>query len=70
MTSTIVLSPEARRQLDEIYDYIAEEASPAIALRFTDAILAQLEELRDFPNLGTMRDDIFTDSGRSDFAGA
>jgi toxin ParE1/3/4 len=54
----IVLAPEARAQLDELYDYIAEAASPAIALRFTDAILGQLEELRDFPSLGTIRDDI------------
>jgi plasmid stabilization system protein ParE len=27
-------------------------------LRFTDAILDLLEELRDFPNRGTMRDDL------------
>jgi toxin ParE1/3/4 len=54
----IVLSPEARAHLDDLYDYIADAASPATALRFTDALIDQLEVLRDFPNLGTSRDDI------------
>lgn len=58
MSHTIVVSPEARKQLDDLYDYIAEAASSVTALRFTDAILDLLEELRDFPNRGTMRDDL------------
>ncbi len=58
MSHEIVVSPEARAQLDNLYDYIAEAASAATAFRFTNAILDQLESLRDFPNVGTRRDDI------------
>jgi len=54
----IVVSDEARAQLDDLYDYIAAAASPDTALRFNSAILDQLESLRDFPNVGTPRDDI------------
>jgi len=54
----IVFSTEARAQLDDLYDYIAAAASPATALRFNNAILDQLESLRDFPNVGTLRGDI------------
>lgn len=60
MTRRIVLSPAAQAQLDDLYDYIADAASPAAALRFTDAILNQLEALRDFPNVGTARDDLLS----------
>ena len=58
MRRAIVLSNEARAQLDDLYDYIAEAASSDTALRFTSALLDQLETLRDFPNVGTQRDDI------------
>ena len=58
MSHKIILSVEARRQLDELYDYIAVAASPVTALRFNDALLDQLETLRDFPNLGAPRDDV------------
>jgi toxin ParE1/3/4 len=58
VSHTIVVSPAARAQLDDLYDYIAAAASPATALRFTGAILDRLEELRDFPDRGTMRHDL------------
>jgi plasmid stabilization system protein ParE len=58
LSRRIVVSPEARAQLDDLYDYIAAAASPATALRFNNAILDQLDSLRDFPNVGTLRDDI------------
>lgn len=58
MSHAIILSPEARAQLDALYDYIATAASANIALRFSDAILDQIESLRDFPNRGVARDDI------------
>ena len=58
MSHKIVVSDEARAQLDDLYDYIAAAASPDTALRFNSAILDQLESLRDFPNVGTPRDDI------------
>ena len=37
MPYTIVFTPEAETQLTELYSYIAAEASPDIAARFTDA---------------------------------
>ena len=58
MSHKIVVSPEARAQLDALYDYIAAKASADIALRFNDALLDQIDQLRDFPNRGTIRDDI------------
>jgi len=54
----LVLAPEAREQLDDLYDYIAGEASPAAARQFTDAIVDRLDLLRDFPNVGAPRDDV------------
>jgi len=54
----IVLAPEAHGQLDELYDYIAAQASASTALRFIDAILDRLELLKDFPDAGARRDDI------------
>jgi len=56
----IVVSPEARSQLDDLYDHIAAAASPATALRFINAVLDQLDALRDFPRVGTQRGDILT----------
>ena len=58
MNRAIVLSAEAQAQLNDLYDHIAAAASPAIALHFTNAILDQLETLRDFPYLGISREDI------------
>jgi plasmid stabilization system protein ParE len=54
----IVVSPEARAHLDDLYSYIAAAASPLTALRFIDAILDRCETLKDFPNVGIQRDDI------------
>jgi plasmid stabilization system protein ParE len=39
MPHTIVFTPEAETQLTELYGYIAAEASPDIAARFTDGIV-------------------------------
>lgn len=58
MTHSIVLTPEARDQLDAIYDHIAAAASREIARRFTDGILDHIGKLTDFPLRGTMRDDL------------
>ncbi len=58
MSHTVIVSPEARAQLDQLYDYIAAAASPDTALRFNNDILDHLEGLQDFPIRGTARDDI------------
>lgn len=58
MSYTIVFTPEAEAQLVELYDYIAAEASPNIAARFTDGIVSYCESLSTFPNRGNRRENI------------
>jgi plasmid stabilization system protein ParE len=58
MSYTVIFSPEIEEQLVELYRYVAEAASPDVAVECTDAIVAHCEELKDFPQRGTMRDDI------------
>jgi toxin ParE1/3/4 len=41
-----------------IYRYIARETSPAIAERFTGAIVDHCEEFNTFPQRGVQRDDL------------
>jgi toxin ParE1/3/4 len=55
---TVVFTPEAEAQLVELYSYIAAEASPEIAARFTDGIVAYCESLSTFTNRGNRREDI------------
>jgi toxin ParE1/3/4 len=58
MSYTVVFTPEAEAQLVELYGYISAEASPEIALRFTDGIVAYCESLSTFPNRGNRREDV------------
>lgn len=58
MAHRIVVTPEANDQLDNIYRYIAEAASPTIALHFTGGIIDHLAILADYPRIGTARDDL------------
>jgi len=58
MNRRVVFSPEAQEQLAELYRYIAEAASPAIAARYTEAIVNYCEGLRAFPLRGVKRDDV------------
>ena len=58
MSHGIIVSPEARAQLDVLYDYVAAAASPITALRFNEAILDHIDKFREFPNRGASRDDI------------
>jgi toxin ParE1/3/4 len=54
----VVFAPEAEAQLVALYRYIAQEASPDIAERFTGAIIEHCEKLESFPRRGTPRDDL------------
>ena len=54
----VVFSPEALAQLEALYRYVAQAASPDIASRYTDAIVTYCEGLHTFPLRGTRRDDI------------
>ena len=54
----IVLSPEAQTRLDHLQDWIAKSNSEATAERFCSALLTRPENLRDFPQQGTARDEL------------
>ena len=58
MSYAVVFAPEAEDQLADLYLYIANEASPSTAQRYTDAIVSCCERLANFPHRGTPRDDI------------
>lgn len=58
MNHRVVFSPEAQEQIVALYRYIAEAASPEIAVRYTEAIVSYCESLRTFPHRGTIRDDV------------
>ena len=58
MPYRIVFSPEADAQLVGIYRYIAREASPDVAERFTGDIVDYCEAFETFPERGTQRDDL------------
>jgi toxin ParE1/3/4 len=50
MPQTVIFSPEAQEQLLALYQYISVAASPEIAERYTEAIIAHCEGLQDFPH--------------------
>ena len=58
MIYRVVFTPEAEDQLAALYRYIAEAASPDVALRYTTAIVAYCESLKTHPHRGTKRDDV------------
>jgi toxin ParE1/3/4 len=49
------LSPLAERDLDEIWSYVAEDASLETADRLIDAIVERFELLSDQPRMGRLR---------------
>lgn len=57
-TYQVIFSPEAEEQLASLYRYLAVEASPNIAERYTDAIVSYCEGLSIFPHRGNRRDEI------------
>ena len=54
----VMFSPEAMEQLADLYQYIAFEALPEIALGYTEAIVNYCESLCIFPLRGMARDDV------------
>lgn len=58
MNYRVVFTPEALEQLAELYRYLAKEASPDVAARYTEAVVSYCESLRTFPFRGTRRDDV------------
>lgn len=58
MAASVIFSAAAEADLFAIYDYIADRAGDAIALRFVEAIEAYCLGLADAPERGTRRDDL------------
>ncbi|MEO6080056.1 MAG: type II toxin-antitoxin system RelE/ParE family toxin [Steroidobacteraceae bacterium] len=55
---TVVFSPEAMAQLQQLHRYLSDAAGSGIANRFTDALLLHCESLGIFPERAIRRDDI------------
>lgn len=54
----VVLSPEARANLLDLYDWIAEQASPEIALAYIKRLEAYVHSFDVASERGTRRDEI------------
>lgn len=52
------LAPEARADLDEVWFYVAGNASVEIADRLVDSITARFVLLSTYPRVGRRRDDL------------
>lgn len=55
---SVVFAPEAAAQLESLYAYVADAASPVVALNYTNAIISYCEGLKTSPHRGTRREDI------------
>lgn len=54
----VVFAPEATDQLEELYHYITERSSPAVAERYTSAVIETCDGLALFPLRGVSREGI------------
>ncbi len=54
----VVLSSDAREHLLRLYEWIADAASPPIALKYLERIETYLNTFDQAPERGTRRDDI------------
>lgn len=52
------LSARAKVQLQGIYEYIADRATPETAARYVEKLAAYCDQLTIFPHRGTLHDDI------------
>lgn len=57
-TYAVVFAPEAEDNLVELFECIAEQGSPEVAARYTEAIVTYCEGLASFSHRGTKRDDV------------
>ncbi len=53
MRHRVVVTDDARRDLESIYDFIAETGSPAQAGRIADSLLQLTASLAEFPERGS-----------------
>lgn len=58
MEYQVVFAPEAEEQLAALYRYIAEAATPNMALSYTESVVDYCESLSLFPERGSTRNDL------------
>ena len=58
MSHTVVFTPEAKDDLLDLYDYIADHSSPKRALGYILRIEITCQSLTTLPERGTRRDDL------------
>ena len=58
MKLKVVFTPEARDDLLELYDYIAEHGNPERALAYIERIEKACMSLQALPNRGALREDL------------
>lgn len=58
MSYAVIFAPEALNQLEALEAFIANTRAPAVAARYTDAIVSFCESLAIFPQRGLRRDDL------------
>lgn len=54
----VVLAPEAAADLEALYDWVAGQASPEVALRYLERVEAFVRGLRVGSERGHLRDDV------------
>jgi toxin ParE1/3/4 len=58
MPHKVVFRPAAERDLNGLYDYIAEQAGRGVAGRYIGRLEAACMALSDFPERGTLRNEL------------
>lgn len=56
MARRLVIHPDAAAELDQVYDYIAEQSGPAPAWSYVSSIRSFLADLCAYPERGSLRD--------------
>jgi toxin ParE1/3/4 len=56
----VVFTPLAERQIDALFDYIAENGGERRAASYISRIIAACQKLAMFPERGTRRDDLLS----------
>lgn len=55
MSKRVIFSPEALDDISEILDYLDENASPAVALGFYEAVQNSVASITQTPGIGALR---------------
>lgn len=56
MRRTIIIHEKAEKELDALYDYIADRAGPPVAWNYVVGIRKFIEDMAEFPERGTVRE--------------